>query len=277
MLNLLKFLKKIKVLLLFIVLQIFALSLIVSHNVYHRSVYFNSTNWFIGNTFSIKNSITRYFDLRRQNELLIQENTELRKQLKVSYLVRDSKEYKYNDSVYQQVYEYVSANVISYTSSLKDNYITLDKGAKQGIEKGMGVFSPQGVVGIVDYVTPNFSLVKSFLHSKSRVSTVIKKSNTVGSAVWDGKDFRYGRLLDIPLHVKMKKGDTLLTSKFSIIFPEGIPVGYIEDFNTNETRTFFECRFRFAVDFSNIPVVYVSKNLIKKELDEIEQLKGEPE
>lgn len=275
--NLLKFLKKIRVFLLFIALQIFALSMIISHNVYHRSVYFNSTNWFIGNTFSIKNSITQYFDLRRQNDLLVQENTELRKQLRVSYLIRDNKEYKFNDSVYQQVFEYVSANVISYTNSLKDNYITLDKGSKQGIEKGMGVFSPQGVVGIVDHVTPNFSLVKSFLHSKSRISTVIRKSNTVGSAIWDGKDFRYGQLLDIPLHVKLKKGDTLITSKFSIIFPEGIPVGYIEDFNTNETKTFFECRFRFAVDFSNIPVVYVSKNLIKKELDEIEQLKGESE
>ncbi|MPM71905.1 hypothetical protein SDC9_118876 [bioreactor metagenome] len=137
----------------------------------------------------------------------------------------------------------------------------------------MGVYSPAGVVGIVDHVSKNYCLVRSVLHSEVTISTTVKNKGVTGTCMWDGVNYAYGVLKDIPVHVKLKQGDTLLTSSFSGIFPAGIPVGYVSDFSTDATRAFYNIRFRFAADFGDLTSVYIIRNLIKGELDELEKLK----
>lgn len=271
--NLFNFLWRIRVLVLFILLECFAMYFVIKQNVYHSAAFFNTTMSLNARISTFNKNIIDYFHLRQENDNLLLENAYLRSQLKNSFLVSNQKVFTINDTLYRQQYRYFTASVISYTTNQRNNYLTIDKGKNQGVKDGMGIYSPQGVIGVVDYANDNYSLVKSFLHSAVQVSAKIKNSGSVGTAVWDGVDFNYGHLNDIPLHVKMKKGDTLITSGFSGIFPEGILVGYVETVETDATKSFYKIKYKNSVDFSQISGVYVIENLVKDELDELEQRK----
>lgn len=256
----------------FLFLETIAGTLIVRNNVFHRSVYFSSSNRVIGWVLEIRGNILEYLSLKEVNQQLAEENAVLRSMLVSSYIMTDKQEFTVNDTLYRQQYQYINAQVINYTTSRSQNYITINKGRLMGIEEGMGVFSPSGVVGVVKNVTDNYATLMSVLHPAVRISVRLQKSGTIGTEVWDGDNFGYVKLLDIPLHVKVNQGDTVVTSSFSSIFPAGIPVGFVSSIDMDERRTFYNITLRLATDFSNMTHVYVVKNLIKPELDELENL-----
>lgn len=271
--NLLLFFKRIRMFLLFLLLQMLALMATFNRSTYHNAAFFQFFMEINGSLMDVRNNVVSYFNLRQENDLLREENNRLRRQMKSSFIISDQRVFTVNDTLYRQEFEYVTAATINNTINYKDNYITIDKGRDQGIEPGMGVFSPQGVVGIVEHVSKNYCLVKSMLHSEVSISTQVKGKGATGTSSWDGLSYAYAVLSDIPLHVKVKAGDTLVTSSFSSIFPEGIPVGYVADINTDATRAFYTIRFRLATDFGNLTTVYIIRNLIKDELEELELLK----
>ncbi|HBG71997.1 MAG: rod shape-determining protein MreC [Bacteroidetes bacterium GWF2_43_63] len=273
--NLLDFIKSIRILLLFLFLETLALLFTFNQSSFHGATSFQFFMGINSRIMSVRSDVVSFFNLREENRRLIEENMSLRQHLKDSYIISDQRVFTVNDSLYRQEFEFLTASVINYTISYQDNFITLDKGYEQGIEEGMGVYSPAGVVGIVDHVSKNYCLVKSVLHSEVTVSTTIKNKNVTGTCTWDGANYAYGILKDIPVHVKLKQGDTLLTSNYSSIFPAGIPVGYVTEFSTDATRAFYNVRYRIAADFGNLSSVYIIRNLIKGELDELEKLKEE--
>jgi rod shape-determining protein MreC len=275
--NLLIFLRRIRILLLFLFLEILALLVTVNKSTYHNAAFYQFFMEINSSILLVHSDVVSFFNLREENEKLVQENLQLRARLKSSYIISDQREFTVNDTLYRQEFEYMSANAINYTINYRNNYLTLDKGFNQGIEEGMGVYSPEGVVGVVEHVSPNYCLVKSFLHSDVSISTQVKNKGTIGTSVWDGINYNYAILNDVPLHVKVKVGDTLLTSSYSSIFPEGIPVGYIADISTDATRAFYTIRFRIAADFGNLSTVYIIRNLIKDELEELEKMKNQPD
>ena len=273
--NILRFFMQIRIALLFILLEVIAVSFIVRQNVYHNAAFFNSSMQINSRILQIRSDIASYFGLREENQRLLEENAYLRSQLESSYIVSDKKVFEINDTLYRQQFEYVTATVISYSNNQRNNFLTIDKGTDQGIEEGMGVYSPDGVIGVVDHCSSNYSLVRSFLHSSVQVSTKVKRLGAVGTAVWDGANFNYAYLNDIPLHVMVKEGDTLVTSRFSSIFPEGLLLGFVENVNTDETKAFYKIRFRLSVDYSKISGVYVIRNLIKEELEQLQDVELE--
>jgi len=275
--NLLDFIKSIRILLLFLFLETLALLATFNISTYHNSAYYQFFSGVNNRILTVRSNVTSFFNLRVENQQLIEENMRLRRRLKESYIMSDQRVFEVNDTLYRQEFEYLTANAINYTINYQDNYITLDKGYDQGIEEGMGVYAPSGVVGIVEHVSKNYCLVKSILHSKVSISTSVKGKGTTGTSVWDGINYAYGVLKDIPIHVKLKPGDTLVTSNYSSIFPAGIPVGYIVEISTDATRAFYNIRFRIAADFGNLSSVYIIRNLIKGELDELEKLKETPD
>ncbi len=275
--NLLLFFKRIRILLLFLFLEVVALLFTFNKSTYHNAAFYQFFMEINGSILSVRNQVESYFSLRAENEQLRQENMMLRQQLKSSYIISDQRVFEVNDTLFRQEFEYVTATTINSTINYRDNYLTIDKGQEQGIEPGMGVFSPQGVVGVVEHVSRNYCLVKSVLHSEVSISTSVVGKGATGTSTWDGDNYAYGILNDIPLHVKVKAGDTLVTSSFSSIFPEGIPVGYIAEINTDATRAFYTIRYRIATDFGSISTVYIIRNLIKDELEELEKLKKTPD
>jgi len=154
--------------------------------------------------------------------------------------------------LYLQQYKYLSAKVISNSINRRNNYIKLNKGRLQGIREDMAVVAANGIVGQVIEVSDNFSSVMSVLNTNARVSAKLKTSNQVGSLFWEGQDYRIGKLVDIPSHVRFQVGDTVVTSGYSYTYPEGQIVGVVESFDITPGDSFFQIYVRFSVDFNNL-------------------------
>jgi len=256
---------------LFLLLESLALSMLIQNNNHQRAGFINSANIVSGNILNIYNSITEYFFLKQTNEKLAAENAALKKYSVNSFFKYDLQVFNISDTVFRQQYTYRTAKVVNKSVNKRNNYLTLNRGKLQGIEKDMAVITPDGVAGIVKDVSENFSTVISMLHVNSKISAQIKGNNYFGSVVWNGNDDSYVDLTDIPSHVKLHKGDTVVTTSYSAIFPEGIVVGTIDEFNLEAGNNFYNIRIKPGVDFRNVSNVYVIGNLLKNEQINLEE------
>ena len=269
--NLFAFIWKYYFVFLFILLEIIASFLIVQNNSFHKASFLNSSNVISASIFNTTNNISGYLGLRSTNELLAVENEKLHAQSILSFAKFYTNLWRINDTIYEQQYTYLSARVINNSIYKRNNYLTLNKGNRHGIKQEMAVISSNGIVGIVKDVSGNFSSVLSVLHKNSKISAKIKKNGYFGSLVWDGADFKICTLSDIPNHVKISKGDAIVTSKYSAIFPEGISIGNIVDFKINPGDNFYTISVKLSTDFSNLSYVYVVNNLMKGEQITLEE------
>ena len=153
---------------------------------------------------------------------------------------------------------------------MRNNYLTLNKGEKDGIQNDMAVITSTGIVGQVKDVSDNFCTVMSVLHSKVTISSKIKKDGSYGPLTWDGVDFRYATLTDIPTHVRLAKGDTIVTTAFSRTFPENILIGTVESFERPSGKYFYTIKVKLSTDFKKLTYVYIVKNIHKAEQEELE-------
>jgi len=263
--NLLTFIVRYHFLLLFLLLEIFSFTLLINSTYYQRSSILNEGNRLTGRFYSSISSITDYLKLRETNEHLANENAMLRQMKGISFLKNDTNSYWVNDTVYRQQYKYIVAKVVHNTIGKRNNYIMLDKGSRQGLQKDMAVITSNGIVGTVVNVSENFSWVMSMLNKHTRISGLITKNNQMGTVMWNGVDHLYGTLTDIPAHVKIAKGDTIVTSGFSYIFPAGIMIGTIADFRVEQGDHFYIIPFKYSIDFNALQYVYVVNNLMKVE------------
>ncbi len=262
-----EFLKKYSNVIVFIILEIVAIVLIAQNSYYQSSHIVRWGNGIAGRWHRTVSSVTGYFGLKSENEHLAAENAMLRAQLASSYISYTDSVFEVNDTVYRQRYSYSEAQVIKSSYNLAKNYIMINKGVDQGIQTDMAVISPQGIVGVVVNCTHNFSTIMPVLHSDSRNSIKIPRTNSTGTLIWDGGDYRYATVVDIPKTHKLYKNDTIVTSGLANDFPEGIAVGYIEDFTVISGSGFYNIRIRLATDFSNLNHVYVVDNHFKAEQD----------
>ncbi|MBX2960488.1 MAG: rod shape-determining protein MreC [Flavobacteriales bacterium] len=270
--NIFKFLTKNSFIFLFLLLEFFAFWMLIANNNYQNSSFFNSSNFFVGNMFSTIQNINDYFNLKQVNKELAEQNAKLQSNNIASFTKVYGRIFEINDTVYHQNYRYSAAKVVNNSTNKRQNYITIDKGELNGIEAEMGVICANGVVGIVKNVSKNFGSVMSVLHDKYKLSAKIKKSGYFGSLVWEGNNYREAQLKDIPNHVKLVIGDTVVTTGYSTIFPENILIGWVKEFDLPEGNNFYNITIEFAVDYKNLSHVYVVRSLMKEE-----QLKLEAE
>ena len=232
----------------FVLLEVFAFSLVVVHNNYQRSVfsgYITSITNFISSTYT---DVCDYFYLQSHNEILVAENTRLKneiEELKGLYqqFKRDSL-YEKTDSI-GVVYKYRAAQIVNSSFNKTKNYLTIDKGSEDGIGIEMAVCSSEGVIGVVEKTSNNYAKVIPLINTNLRVSAKIKKNGYYGSLQWDGSDYQFSYLNDIPFHVNTEVGDTIVTSGFSAIFPEGELIGFVESVN-RETANFLSIKVKLA-------------------------------
>lgn len=278
--NLVVFLARHYFFLLFLVLQIISLTLVVNHNYFQKAAAVSASNALSGSMYETRNEVTQYFDLKEQNIQLSEMNAILLGKLESAYLDYDTTSTRVTDSVKlgnevkRLRYSYIAAQVLDNTVSLRNNYIILNRGALQGVEPGMGVITPGGIVGIVREVSGNFCVVMSLLHKDSRISASVKRDGTFGQLSWNYLDYREGEMVDLPTHSKIAIGDTLVTSGFGVAFPAGIPVGTVLAFERKGGDNTYTVRVRFTTDFRKLHHVYIVRDLMGTEIDQLKEKAG---
>ena len=275
--NLWQFLVKYSNLFLFLILEGVALFFVFSRNGLAHSVWFTSANAVTGSVYQAWDNVTGYFFLRRENERLVTQNAELQNRITVlENWLEGVDEHLLSDSIGAYVYaekhlHYIPAKVINISTSSQRNFITLNKGARDGVQEDMGVVDQDGVVGIVRAVSDRFSVVIPVINNAFSVSCRFLSNDKLGPLRWDGVDDRYAQLEDIARHVEVHEGDTLITSGLSDAFPEGIRVGVVEKAELSESDAYYHIKVRLAADFHRLGYVQIIQNSALVEQRQLEE------
>jgi rod shape-determining protein MreC len=244
--------------------------LLFKDNPYQQSVYLTSANSLSAAVYRAFNGVTSYFHLRDINESLQERNAALEMELIELRQEMAEQELLSPDSLHQPAlkqYTFVMAHVISNSIAQPNNYITIDRGSNDGVKPEMGVIDQNGVVGIVNVVGPHAARVISLLNPHMRLSCKLKNSGFFGSMVWDGKDSRFAVLEELPKHLTFHKGDTIVTSGYSAVFPEGIIVGTVDGLARGMSDSFMSLRIRLTTNFSQLSNVRVITNSMNAQID----------
>lgn len=268
--NLFKLIQRYYFTLLFVLLFVASVLLYVRTTYYQKAALGGITREITGYFSSKIADVKEYFSLKDNNIRLSMENVALRNSLEryraILQAVSDSSLVRVDSSV---SFRYIPARIVRNSVNLLNNFMVIDVGTKQGVTKGMGVVCVNGVVGVVIAASPHFSSVISLLNTNLKVSAKHSKSGVFGSLSWNGIDYRQVELLEIPLHIDIAVGDTILTSGFSTLFPRNIPIGAITDFEKKGGR-FYDIRVGLFADFKGLDRVYVLQSLKHEEFVRIE-------
>lgn len=294
MYSLLTFLYNYRAAFLFVVLEVVSVFFIVNNNSYHQAAVLNSSNRMVASIMSTTNTVSEYFSLKEVNQRLAAENALLhelmlrgesedpanpltRDSLALEALAEDSvfvlpQTSTKSDSTRLRQFAFIPAKVVDNTVRRAKNYVTINKGRLDGIEPDMGVISPDGVVGKVKDVSDHFAVITSVLHTDMFVSALVKRSNTLGSIIWEGIDPRIAGLENIPIHINIINGDTIVTSGYSGIYPPNTMIGTVAEVRPEEDAAFYDIDINLSNDFYKLSYVYVVKNLLRQEQDSLEQI-----
>ncbi|WBL43126.1 rod shape-determining protein MreC [Algoriphagus halophytocola] len=270
MLRILQFLYSLRSFLLFVLLEVLAISLIVSNNSPQGAAFFNSSNAVTGSVLKTRSDIVDFFSLAEANDALLGENAQLMEQLKSLNVSPDSS-FIPLDSVLAAQYDFKGARIISNSIRFAQNHLTLNKGSNDGVKAGMGIFNESGVVGRVKSVSANYAVGISLLNTGLLVSSKIKSNEVFGSVNWDGKNSSQAKMLYVPRHVQAHPGDTVVTSGFNAVFPEGIQIGIIAEVEQGSDPNYLDILINLSTDFSKANYVYLVENNQVEELDSLYQ------
>lgn len=251
----------------FLVLQIISLSFLFRYNKFHQAAFLNVSTEITGRFNEKYNGIEYYFQLKKTNEALVQENLRLRQQLKDNYEAPDSNRRLFYDTIRTdsgrdiRKFLMMEAKVVNNTITLPTNYLTIHRGFRQGVHANMGVTGPQGIVGSVINVSENFAIVMSVLHPNFHVVARLKNGGENGTIYWDGISPSFVSMRGIPRSASVAIGDTVLTSPTSSLFSANLIVGRVAEIVPDNTSNFYNLKLRLATNFSNIEYAYVIDNL----------------
>ena len=250
---------------LYVCLLLISLVFTVRSHSYHQSKFFNSSKWLTGSLYQTSSNISAYFNLKEENLRLAEENERLRFQL-----FNFQNQATAADSLSVD-FEVINANITKNSYASPRNYLTINKGEKDGIKQDMGVITTKGILGIVENTSSNFATVQSILNTKSNINAKIKNTNYFGSLIWNAKQYDVVQLIDIPRLVPVTVGDTIVTGAMSSIFPENIPIGVIENYSLNEAQSFYNIDIKLFNDMANIKNIYIIKNKNREEILTLEK------
>ncbi|MDR2361775.1 MAG: rod shape-determining protein MreC [Prevotellaceae bacterium] len=264
---------RLRVFFVFLILEIITLVLLSNSSYFQQATVVGNIRLVKARIDGIWDNGIYYFSLKKTNEQLAQENAELRSRLQ--YYQEKSNtpvEATVTDSADAPVYSYVSARIVANSVNTLHNYMTLNVGSQQGIEPDMGVIVHDGIVGLVVTVYEHYSLVKSLLNVNWQVSAKLAGNGFFGSLYWDGKDDREVILTEIPQHVAVHVGDTVISSGLSSIFPSDIPIGTVNSYQI-KGGNFYEITVSLFADFRKMYAVHVVKHLYRDERKTLEASK----
>lgn len=269
--SLLRFLKNIHFQLIFIALEVIALILAIGGDAKRNSVFCTSANFVTGRIYDLAWNYVSYFNLREENAMLMEQLSNIRRKNSMFYVSDTAKFQTQTDSLGKLKYRFITASVLKNSINSKNNFMTLDVGDAEGVHPDMAVVSASGAVGIVVNTSEHFSLAISLLNNKVGISAKLKNSNFYGKLNWTGEDYHTAILHEIPNHVILNVGDTVVTSGYSAIFPPGIPVAVIDSFERNSDDNFYSIKVKFTTDLKCLANVFVIENLMQDEQYQLEE------
>lgn len=262
----------------FLLLELLCVWMVIENNQYQSTKYFNTSNSVAASIISTSQNIREYFSLRDINQRLAEENAELRKKVdQRNQMLYQLDLRPIKDAAIINRFDFIAAKVINNTTNNYKNFITIDKGKRHGLQPGMAAISEAGVVGKVKSVSDHYAVLISLLNIDNQVSSKIKRTGHFGTVQWDGVDPRVIDLKFIPRHVELKVGDTVVTSGYNAVFPEGVLIGLVQDVKLNEEAQFHTVKVLLSQDFGKLNFVEVVKSNLKREKDSLElKTIGEP-
>lgn len=258
-------------LILFLFLEGISFYLIITYNESQAKIYQNSVNVISGTIADQASNILGYFTLKEQNNILLKENAKLKAKLFNLVEKQGAKPEDLNLNITEnQIFKLVSARVVNNSISLRNNFLSLNKGRKAGITENQGVIGENGIIGITKAVNDNYTTVMSIFNSQTKISARIKDKGYFGSLVWNNTgDVRFMTLNDIPKHVPIKLGDKVETSGYSNLFPSGILLGKIVGKRIPPGSSTYELKVKLYQDMTKIKFAYVVINFETPALDSL--------
>lgn len=254
---------------LFIFLECICLFLIIRFNQGQNAIFLHSSNEIVSDFVQRKSRIKQSLDLKSQNDDLLGQNAKLIEEIVNlnRWIDKDSIEEKTQ-------FEVMSANIVNNNIHTVNNYITLDKGANDGIKKGMGVMADKGLVGVVNQTSAKYATAISMLNVNLRIAASIEGKDYFGYITWTGTDFFLFDLVGIPKHAEIEIGDKVVTSGHSSIFPKGLNIGEVEEYTIDGGGAFYKVSVRVDQDLSKTALVYI---VLNHDFEEIQSLESENE
>ncbi|WP_341657956.1 rod shape-determining protein MreC [Blattabacterium cuenoti] len=259
----------------FFLLESAAIFFSFSNSKFHKNIYKGSSNFIIGKIYETIHKLRNYFLLEIENKKLLNENKRLHDAQIFSKIRKISKDLKKEDINYLQQYTFTPVQIINNSIHEQENYITINKGSIDGIKPDMGIILYNGIAGIIIKTSPHFSIAISLLNQKIKVNARLKKNKYFGTLSWDGVNYEYVVLYDIPRHSTIHKGDIVETDGKSATFPEGIPIGRVHSYKLDEEHANYIIKVKLMANFSTIENAYVVKNLLKEEWNDVQLYKVE--
>lgn len=267
--QIISFIFKNSILLLFLLLLGISLSLTIQSHSYHRSRFVTSANAVTGYVYDEMHKAEEYLNLKGQNEKLARENAYLKS------ILYNKKDTLSKDSLalpgIAGNFKVIQSKVIFNSYNVHENYLTINTGAKDGVKPDMGVVSSQGVVGIVENTSNGYATVISVLNTKFKLDAKIKKADHFGSLTWNGENAGYAQLIDVPRLASVRKGDTIVTGGRSVIFPENIPIGIIDKIYVDKKTNYYTLNVRLFNDMTSLGHVYIIENKDRSEIIQLEE------
>lgn len=252
----------------FIVLEIVSINLAVNFDNRRKSLFLSTSNHITGFVQSRFNTVSNYFHLDVENDDLTRDNARLRNRL-LNMEQQLLKSQSQNDGIALTVspqdtferYKVIPAHVISNSFSSLYNFLTINVGSNQGIRQGMGVITEKGPVGIVTLVNKRYSKVISLYNVETAVSAMVKSNNALGVIHWEPYALETVVMREIPRHVDLEIGDTVVTSGYSFSFPHGLPIGVVDHFNLESGENDYTVYVRLFENLYALQSCYVVDDL----------------
>ncbi len=273
MLRLFQFIVRYQAFLFLILLEILSGWLVIRNNHYQNAAFFNSSNKIAGSIHNFNNNISSYFDLQQVNNHLVLENAQLHTDL--SRLRNRLGQVNQNLAAARvsiDNYNFIPASVINNSTRRLNNFITIDKGQQDLVQPNMAVINNQGVVGKVKTASANFATIISILHPDVLTSALLKRTNTLCTVKWNGRDPEKAEILYVPRHLAVYVGDSVVCSGYNAIYPSGVPIGVVSKVDIKEESTFYDLEITFATKFDQLSFVFVVSNTLKPEKDSLENV-----
>lgn len=233
---------------------------VIEGNTYHGSKFHSWSLSTMGGVYEKQSEVLDYFSLHQANEVLATENAIL-KELIIRGTSKSTTAFlSLQDPLSSVDVDFIPAKVVNASVANQHNLLTINIGSSDSVAVDMAVVGPLGVVGVVKSVSAHYAMVLPLINVQYRVSSKLRNNDFFGTLRWDTNDYRYASLEGIELHVDVSVGDTVVTSGFGAIFPEGVVVGTVREITDGEEGVFHDVQVQLATDFKRVSYVYVLKD-----------------
>lgn len=274
--NIFLFLRRYFNFLLFFIIQVFCIFLIVQYSRYHQAMFGNSANKITGKVNAEYDKIEYYFRLKKTNDSLVKANERLYNKLTSNFNLPDSGNRLVIDSIridsilQYRKFNYLSAKVVANSVTSQSNFIVLQSANVTQMRIGMGIVDPNNAaVGVITDVSGDFAVVMSLLNKDSHISGKLLKTGETGTLSWDGKYPNLVTLTGIPKSTKVAKGDSIITSGFSTIFPKGLMLGRVEEVYLEKSTSNYKINVRTSSNFYTLEFAYAINNIQQPQIEKL--------